>query len=60
MDIVFFFLMYLLHCTKSGVRKEDTTKLFALIKPELEKIWDKLYLRDMSSQLEGKAGMSVD
>lgn len=41
----------------SGVKKEDTTKLFALIKPELEKIWDKLYLRDMSST-EGKTGFN--
>ena len=31
--------------------------MFALIKPELEKIWDKLYLRDMSST-EGKTGFN--
>ncbi len=34
--------------TPTGVRKEDTSRLFATIKPHLANIWHKLYLRDAS------------
>ncbi len=41
---------------QQGVRKDEISKLFTLIKPELAKIWDKLYLREFNTQ--EKTGMT--